>query len=99
MASDARFSASLVQSSAMLMCLHCKPIWHYEEYRLFRIGMHGGREEASFAHGLEVDYKRENRYSLHRIYSKEELRYVRTNSMQCKCSSGWLKRVLRCRKG
>ena len=27
-----------------------------------------------FAHGLEVDNKRENRYSLHRIYSIEEWR-------------------------
>jgi hypothetical protein len=87
MVSYARFSASLVQPSVMLMCLHCKPIWHDEEYRLFRIGMRGGREEASFAHGLEVDNKRENRYSLHRIYSIEEWKYVWTNSMQCKCSS------------
>src|ERR1700740_2960434 len=39
MVSDARFSASLVQSSAMLMCLHRKQIWHDEEYRLFHRGM------------------------------------------------------------
>jgi hypothetical protein len=24
----------------MLMCQHCKEIWHSEEYRLFPIGMH-----------------------------------------------------------
>jgi len=31
-----------------------------------------GGENASLAHGLEMDNKRENRYSLHRIYSIEE---------------------------
>src|SRR5580692_11383283 len=74
MVSYARFSASLVQSSAMLMCLHCKQIWHDEEYRLFRIGIRGGGRKLVFAHGLEVDNKGENRYSLHRIYSIEEWR-------------------------
>src|SRR5580700_5007381 len=84
MVSYVRFSASLVQSSAMLMCLHCKQIWHDEEYRLFRIGIRGGREEACFAHGLEVDNKRENRYSLHRIYSIRgmEVRVDKFDAMQ-----------------
>jgi len=42
MLSDERFSTSLIQSPGMLMCLHGKQAWLYEEYRLFRIGMHDG---------------------------------------------------------
>ena len=56
-----RFAGSIVCHTDVL---HCKQIWHNEEYRLFRIGIHGGREEASFAHGLEMDNEPENRYSL-----------------------------------
>ncbi len=37
------------------MYQHCKQIWHYEEYGLFRIGMHDGEEEASFALVLHLD--------------------------------------------
>jgi len=55
------------------MCQHCKQIWHNGEYCLFLIGMHDEDEEGVFCpRSSKMDNRRENRYSLYRVYSLEE---------------------------
>src|SRR5258706_1202814 len=75
------------------MCQYCAQISHSGEYQLFPIGMYGADKKRCGGVGLlTVQSGEESLFHAEHPFHRGMRRPVWTNWMQCRCSSGSLKK-------